>query len=353
VLGDLYRLLAPRRLGVAVSTAVVVALLTPAAATAQTITVGSSLLNQYTVPVTFLLPSLTVGNTALSDPEATATSPVDGVILRWRLTAQSAADSFALRVLHPTGTGSYTGAGTSVSRVASTTATETFATDLPIQAGDAIGLDSLKNTPVVKAASIASAKAEYWSASLGEGVTAAPTPLSGFEFGFNADVQPAPRVVLVSPSSGPVGGGTKVTIAGSDFAGVKEVKFGSIPATSFTVESEAEITAVAPAAASAGPVDVSVTTVAGASPSASGDRFTYEAAPAPAPAPLPAAPAPTCRVPKLAGKKLKGARKALAQANCKLGKVTRARRKATKVAGQSPKAGTAKPAGSSVNVSLG
>jgi beta-lactam-binding protein with PASTA domain len=58
-------------------------------------------------------------------------------------------------------------------------------------------------------------------------------------------------------------------------------------------------------------------------------------------------------VPKLTGKKLKGARKALTGANCKLGKVTRAFPKASKVTRQSPKTGSTKPAGSSVNVSLG
>ncbi|MET0559094.1 MAG: PASTA domain-containing protein [Solirubrobacterales bacterium] len=147
-----------------------------------------------------------------------------------------------------------------------------------------------------------------------------------------------------------------MTIAGSDFAGVKEVRFGSLPASSFKVISEAEITAVAPAVASAGPTDVSVTTVAGKSPSVGGDRFAYEAPPTqaapPPPASQPAAPA-TCLVPKLTGKKLKGARKALAAAKCKLGKVTRTSRKASKVAGQSPKPGATKTAGAAVNVSLG
>jgi hypothetical protein len=337
--------------------AMTIVLLVPATAPARTITVGPPLTGQYAVSTTFLFPSLTLANTVASDPEANTVSPVDGVILRWRLTAQGAADAYALRVLHPAAGGAYTGAGTSASRIASTASTQTFATNLPIKKGDAIGINMLKVNPSIKAASVAAATDPYWSPVLEDGVPTAPTgSVTGLEFGFNAEVQPTPRVVLASPSSGPVAGGSMVTIAGSDFAGVKEVRFGSVPASSFTVDSEAEITAVAPAAAGAGPVDVSVTTVAGASPTSAGARFTYEApvatqttrVPAPPPAPI-----PTCLVPKLTGKNLKGVRKALAAANCKLGKVTRAGRKASKVARQSPKPGTAKPADSAVNVSLG
>jgi len=345
----------PLRLG-ALAAILAVGLLAPAAAPARTITVGPPLTGPYAVTATFLFPSVTLANIALNDPEANAVSPVDGVVLRWRLIAQSAADPFALRVLHPiTGGSTYKGAGTSVSHLASTTSLQTFATNLPIEKGDAIGIDMLKATPSIKAASVPGASDPYWDPVLEDGVTAAPTSVvSGLEFGFNADVQPAPRVVLVSPSSGPVGGGTAVTIAGSDFAGVKEVKFGSVPASSFTVASEAEITAVAPAAAGAGPVDVRVTTIAGTSPVAGGDRFSYEAPAVQTTTPAASPPPPpTCLVPKLTGKKLKGARKALAAARCKLGKVARAFPKAGKVTRQSPKSGTTKPAGSTVNVSLG
>lgn len=330
---------------------VVAATIVPAAAHARTITIGPSLINPYAVGVTFLSPSVTVANSALAEPEAQAVSPVDGVILRWRLTAQGAADPYALRVLHPTGSGAYTGGAASVTKLASTTSIQTFATELPIKAGDAIGIDMPKTNPTLKAAAVPGGADPYWSPLLDVGTTAPPTGVaSGLEFGFNADVQPAPRVVLVSPSSGPIAGGTAVTIAGSDFTGVKEVKFGSVPASSFKVESESEITAVAPAAG-AGSVDVSVTTIAGASPSKAGDRFTYEAPAVPAP-PTPA-PLVQCIVPKLTGKSLKAGRKALGAAHCKVGKVTRGKGKAAKIVKQSPKAGTAKPDGSAVNVTLG
>jgi hypothetical protein len=81
--------------------------------------------------------------------------------------------------------------------------------------------------------------------------------------------------------------------------------------------------------------------------------------PGPPAAVLTGPPAPSvvvgCVVPKLTGLKLKGVRKALGASKCKLGTVHRkkGRRPATKVVGQRPKRGSAFPAGSAVNVTLG
>lgn len=331
--------------------------LAPSAAQARTITVGSPLQGAFSLGVTFLAPSVTVTNGALTDPTANVVSPVDGAVVRWRLVPQAAADAYALRVLHPEGGKSFVGAGTSVSQVASTTAIQTFPTNLPIKAGDAIGINSLKNSPSLRAMSVGGLAQPYWTPVLADGgLPLAPTgSASALEFGFNADVQPAPRVVLVSSSSGPVGGGTTVTIAGEDFTNVSDVRFGTTPAASFVVNSESEIVAVTPAAAGAGPVDVTVTTNAGTSRAADGARFTYSNPPAPTP-PVPSIPqiAPaTCTVPKLTGKKLKAGRKALVKANCKLGKVGGQPGKDAKVVRQSRKAGAKVPAGTKVNVTLG
>jgi hypothetical protein len=73
-----------------------------------------------------------------------------------------------------------------------------------------------------------------------------------------------------------------------------------------------------------------------------------------APAP-PAQPTPECVVPKLHGKKLKAARKKVAKADCKLGKVTRkgTAGKRAKVVKQKPKPGTTRAPRSKVNVVLG
>lgn len=85
----------------------------------------------------------------------------------------------------------------------------------------------------------------------------------------------APVVTGVSPASGPLAGGTSVTITGSGFTGATAVKFGSAAASSFTVNSDASITAAAPAAVGVGPVDVTVTTPSGTSATRSADQYAY------------------------------------------------------------------------------
>jgi len=86
-------------------------------------------------------------------------------------------------------------------------------------------------------------------------------------------------VSSISPTSGPVGGGTSVIITGTGFSGTTAVTFGATAATGFTVNSATQITATAPAG-SAGTVDVHVTTAGGVSATNAGDQFTYVAAPA-------------------------------------------------------------------------
>ncbi len=49
---------------------------------------------------------------------------------------------------------------------------------------------------------------------------------------------PDPTVTSVSPTAGPLAGGTYVTITGTGFTGATAVKFGSTAATSFTVKSD-------------------------------------------------------------------------------------------------------------------
>jgi IPT/TIG domain-containing protein/cysteine-rich secretory family protein len=78
----------------------------------------------------------------------------------------------------------------------------------------------------------------------------------------------------VSPMGGLPAGGTAVTITGSSFTGATAVKFGTSPATSFTVVNDTTITAVTPAHA-LGMVDVTVTTPAGTTPIVPGDQYTY------------------------------------------------------------------------------
>ncbi|MGA2259786.1 MAG: IPT/TIG domain-containing protein, partial [Thermoguttaceae bacterium] len=86
-----------------------------------------------------------------------------------------------------------------------------------------------------------------------------------------------PVVTGVSPAAGPSTGGTTVTITGTGFAGAMLVAFGSLTASSFTVNSATQITATIPMEP-AGTVDVTVVTPGGISPVSSADQFTYFAA---------------------------------------------------------------------------
>ncbi len=95
---------------------------------------------------------------------------------------------------------------------------------------------------------------------------------------FTVGVAQPPTVSSVTPNSGAMGGGTSVTIAGTNFTAATAVKFGATNAASFTVNSATSITATAPAG-SAGTVDVTVTTSGGTSATGSGDQYTYVAAP--------------------------------------------------------------------------
>jgi hypothetical protein len=89
-----------------------------------------------------------------------------------------------------------------------------------------------------------------------------------------------PDIAKLSPSLGPIEGGTSVTIIGSKFTGARAVQFGSKPASSFRVNSDSQIVAVSPAEG-AGTVEVTVTTTAGgSSQDVSAGHFSYEPAPA-------------------------------------------------------------------------
>jgi alpha-tubulin suppressor-like RCC1 family protein len=85
---------------------------------------------------------------------------------------------------------------------------------------------------------------------------------------------PPPIVTKVSPAKGPVTGGTTVKITGTDFTGATAVKFGSINASSFKVNSATSITATSPAEA-AGIVHVRVTAAGLTSAIATKDRFKF------------------------------------------------------------------------------
>jgi hypothetical protein len=104
--------------------------------------------------------------------------------------------------------------------------------------------------------------------------TSATSPADQFT---SAAAPNLPTVTGISPGSGPTGGGTVVTVTGTNFGGTQGVSFGGVPAASWVATSPTSLTATAPFQA-AGTVDVTVTTAAGTSASTAADRFTYQAA---------------------------------------------------------------------------
>lgn len=109
-------------------------------------------------------------------------------------------------------------------------------------------------------------------ASLGGGATLT----SVFRFVQPGEPEPEPVPPVLSgivPNSGGVAGGTSVVISGTALSGASAVTFGGSAATSFTVDSDTQITAQTPAHA-IGSVDVVVTTLAGSATLA--NAFTYD-----------------------------------------------------------------------------
>lgn len=310
------------------------ALLAPSAE-ATTVTVGS-VLPPGSAPTKFG-EVRTFFNTALPEKGANLASPVTGAVIRWRAQGLEGGP-FYLRVLRPSGSGAYTAVGKSSAVTPTGTELQTFTTNLPIHAGDLIGIDPSNAGDAIGAVAVEGASYGFIFPPPFDGAT---VPASGAEPGheveLSAEVQPAPAVVEVAPGHGSVKGGTSVTITGTNLTAASAVKFGTTPATDFKVESDTQITATAPASKKVGPADVSVTTLAGTSATVRADRFFYRG----------------CAVPKLKGKTLKKAKKALADAECKLGKVKRANGKPGKVLNQKPKPGKVLAPKAKVNVTVG
>jgi hypothetical protein len=90
----------------------------------------------------------------------------------------------------------------------------------------------------------------------------------------------APTISAVLPNSGPVQGGTQVTIHGTNLNNPNQVDFGSTPALGFTSVTSTTVSAVVPPSPS-GPGTVDVQVFAGGGQTATGpqDQFTYTSAP--------------------------------------------------------------------------
>ncbi len=276
----------------------------------------------------------TLFNTSLPEKGANLSSPVDGVIIRWRILGASGGP-FSLRVLHPNGSGAYEASGTSAAVSPTSKELQTFTTSVPVRKGDLIGIDPSKASDEIGVAMVSGANYGFIFPPPFDGSTVAPSGVkTGEEIALSAEVQPGPVVHELENFEGSIAGGTEVKIKGENLTGANSVKFGDVPATDISVKSDTEITATSPPGANPGFVDVTVTTAAGTSAVVRSDRFKYVA----------------CVVPKLKGKNLKAARKTASRAGCILGSVKGNRN--GKVKSQSPRPGAIKTPGTRINVKL-
>ncbi|HVQ57315.1 MAG TPA: IPT/TIG domain-containing protein [Solirubrobacterales bacterium] len=309
-----------------------------ASAGAKTITVGSPLKQPFS-PSACSNPC-TVIPTGFEDGSALVTSPVSGVVVRWRI-LQASSSQYRLRVVGRPAFPTFFGAGASAPVTPSGFGLETFPTQIPIQAGQYIGIDLPENGLIGYFEGPSTSSYAYFEEpALGDGqtLTAGPGELENEgELAFNADIQPAPTVSSFSPPSGSISGGTAVTILGTDFTGATSVTFGGVPAT-YSVDSESQITAVTPSFALPGTVAIRVTTLAGGA------------------SPIAAFAVTACTVPNVKGKSLKGAKKRIRKAGCGVGKLTKkkaATAKTGEVRRTNPKPGANVPPGTKVRIVLG
>jgi hypothetical protein len=305
------------------------------AAQATTITIGS-VLPLGSTPTEFGQVE-TFFNTALPEKGANLVSPVNGAVIRWRVQGAEGGP-FYLRVLRPNGSGAYTAVGKSSPATPSGTGLQTFTTNLPVHAGDLIGVDPSSGSDKIGVAAVEGASYGFIFPPPFDGATVAPSGTApGKEIELSAEVQPAPAITEIAPGSGSVAGGKSVTITGTNLTAASAVKFGSLPATGFTAESDTQIEAIVPSSKKVGPVDVTVTTLAGTSATVRADKFFYRG----------------CLVPKLKGKSLKAAKKTLARRECKLGKVKHASGTTGIVIKQHPKPHKVLAPNAKVNVTVG
>ncbi|MCA9829938.1 MAG: IPT/TIG domain-containing protein [Dehalococcoidia bacterium] len=144
----------------------------------------------------------------------------------------------------------------------------TGATAVKFGALSAISYTILNDTTIVAYAPAQSAGSVYVRVTAG-GFTSAATTASTYTY-----TGIGPVISSIVPFSGPVTGGTSVTIYGAGFTGAYAVAFGSYAATSFTVIDSGTIIAVAPAQP-AGAVYIRVTTLLGTSALNAASLFTY------------------------------------------------------------------------------
>lgn len=161
---------------------------TPSASGA--VTIGSNLTTPNLASSTCGIPRCTFTNLTLPTGALAAgglTSPIDGVVTRWRIKVGGETSPVSLRVLRGVGDGSGTGAGTGPTEAAPPLfSTTTYQARLAIRAGDRIGIDCCASFGNF----FGSSGTRYlWVPALADGQTS-PAFSDALQLLVNADVEP-------------------------------------------------------------------------------------------------------------------------------------------------------------------
>ncbi len=153
---------------------------------------------------------------------------------------------------------SLTVSGASPSQGPTTGGTIVTITGTGFQTGAAVSFGSVQSTAVTVSSStqIAAMTPPENSGTVAITVSGLSTQSSSLPSAFT--YTSAPAISSVSPNTGPVTGGTTVTISGSGFQSGASVTFGSVSSTSVTIVSSTQIQAVTPGSP-AGTVSIVVT----------------------------------------------------------------------------------------------
>lgn len=314
----------------------------------------------------------TFSNASLAPATGLASSPINGVVVSWRawVMAASSQPGPSLRIVRSTGGETSTGAGTSAQVAPYDGAGGPFATRLPIEAGDRIGIELScegMSGPGVGTVAESGDSLSYWNPGLLDGAMpgSAPfetTPATGALV--NAEVEPdadadgfgdetqdfcdtdaATQGPCSSPASLTLSGNVPQSVTVSNTSPSTALPISSISASpGFGVASNSCGTSI-PAHASC-LVGVAFDPTRGGT---LGGALTIANSASGSPREV-ALTGAACVVPKLRGKKLAKGAKALKRGNCRLGKAKG--RKGGRVRKQKPKAGAVLAPKSKVSVKL-
>lgn len=171
----------------------VIAVVAPLAmlpASQAAVTIGSDLGSSSNISVGCTNGEATCADWQTALPGHQVTSPINGVVVRWRVLRGGLSGAMRLRVVRPVGGTSYLAVATSA-QVAPPVGTSTYGTRLPISAGDYVGLDRRDGGASGDVFRTAPGAGTYreWSPSVADNLSTGTFEYSDFELLMNADIE--------------------------------------------------------------------------------------------------------------------------------------------------------------------